>query len=177
VNELDTRSTAPPGIKASWFFWLATVLVVPLDQAAKAWIRNALPLGGELPVWPGWLHFTHALNHGAAWGVLSGQRWLLLVVTVAVIGFIAMLAREVWARGRVAATALGLILGGALGNMIDRIGSGPVTDFIDLDTPLRFLQTFPIFNIADTALTVGVTLLILQWLFEQVNSTRKSEDE
>lgn len=195
VPELDTRSTpAPPTTlnaatpimdeaenssrarRASWFFWLAAILVVPLDQIAKMWIRSTLPLGAELPVWPGWLHFTHALNHGAAWGVLSGRRWLLIIVTIAVIGFIAALAREVWARGRVAAAALGLILGGALGNMIDRIGRGAVTDFIDLDTPLRFLQTFPIFNIADAALTVGVALLIGQWLFEQLQAARAGEE-
>jgi len=167
---------------AALVFWLLAAFIVSCDQAAKLWIRSTLPLGATLPVWPEWVRFTHTLNHGAAWGVLSGQRWLLIIVTIAVIGFILALARDIWARGLVSTAALGIVLGGAIGNMIDRVGRGAVTDFIDLDTPLRFLQTFPVFNIADAALTVGVLLLIGQWFCEQwrapsQNTASRSREE
>lgn len=143
------------------FFLCAAFAALLLDQGSKMLVRARLPVGARLEVLPGWMHFEHVQNQGAAWGVLSGQKWLLVVFTLAVIAVIGASAREVAARGKLAAFAFGLILGGALGNLLDRIAFSHVTDFFDLDTPWRALQTFPVFNVADSALTVGVLLMLL----------------
>lgn len=148
-------------------FAVLAALTVVLDQLAKAWIRAVLPQGQDIPVLPGWVHLSHVLNHGAAWGMLSGQRWLLALIAFIVSGTVVWLVRQEQASGSCVRVALGLILGGALGNLIDRIVAGAVTDFIDLDTPVAWLQTFPVFNLADSALTVGVVLLTYDALFRR----------
>ena len=99
--------------------------------------------------------------------MMSGQRWLLILVSIGVSVFIIKMAREMAPRGVLALCALGLIFGGAMGNLIDRILFGVVTDMIDLDTPLELLRNFPVFNLADSALTVGVILLMLDFLLHR----------
>lgn len=151
-------------------FALVAFLVVLLDQLSKLWIRSTLAVGETRPILENWLAFTHSKNAGAAWGMMSGHRWLLILVSVGVGAFILFMAREFnkEAKGRVLAlSALGLIFGGAIGNLIDRIFFGVVTDFFDLQTPIQYLRTFPIFNIADSALTVGVILLMLHFLLHR----------
>ena len=157
-------------------FSLVAVLAFALDQITKMGVRGRLSVGDSLDFWPGVMHLEHVQNFGAAWGVLSGQKWLLIVFTSVVIAAIASSAREICGRGKLAALGFGLILGGAVGNLFDRIVFGHVTDFFDLDTPLRVLQTFPVFNIADCALTVGVVLMIASLLFArpQLNETSVS---
>ncbi len=142
-------------------FFFAAFLALLADQISKIWIRGRLAEGESLDFVPGAIHLEHVRNFGAAWGVLSGQKWLLILFTLVVIGVIVHSAREVTARSKVAALGFGLILGGAVGNLLDRILFGHVTDFFDLDTPFRALQTFPVFNVADSALTVGVILMLL----------------
>ena len=142
---------------------LALVVVV-LDQASKAWVRANVPLSGELALWPGVVHLSHVLNRGAAWNMLAGQRWLLVAITVAVIGGIVAASRHLVTRGVICVLAVGLIMGGAVGNLFDRIAHGAVTDMIDVDTSWNFLRTFPVFNLADSALTLGVVLLLLHSL-------------
>ena len=160
-------------------FALIAFGAVILDQLSKLWVRAAIPMNSDVPVLPGWVHLTHTLNHGAAWSMLSGQRWLLVGVTVIVVGVVVALARDFARRGTLPIVGLGLILGGAIGNLIDRVLAGAVTDFIDLDTPLRWLETFPVFNIADSALTVGVALLLIYTFFggETKSQDETSEDE
>ena len=142
-------------------FALAAVAAFALDQITKIWVRRALEVGESRPFLPDWMHLEHVQNHGAAWSILSGQKWLLIGFTLLIVGVILHSAREVAARGALAAAGFGLILGGAVGNLFDRIAFGHVTDFFDLDTPFSVLQTFPVFNIADSALTVGVVLMLL----------------
>ena len=154
--------TLPPA-RMGWFAG-AALLALVLDQLSKVWIRANLPEGAELPLLPGWIHLEHVQNHGAAWGVLAGQKWLLIAFTIAVTALVVSSAREVSRRGKVAAIGFGFILGGALGNLFDRAAFGYVTDFFDLDTPLTWLQTFPVFNVADSALTAGVILMLITLL-------------
>ncbi len=147
--------------RAMRFFMIVALLTVIADQASKVWIRSLIPLGVEHEIVPGLLSFSHILNRGAAWGMLSGQRFFLIGITFVVMFIVAQMAREFAPQSAPARFGLGLILGGAVGNLIDRIVTGAVTDFIDLGTSVEFIRTFPIFNIADSALTVGVILLIL----------------
>ncbi len=137
-----------------------------LDMASKAWVRAHLALGETREVLPGWLHLQHVQNRGAAWSVLAGHTTFLILFTLGVIALLVLSAREIARQGAPSAAAFGLILGGAVGNFLDRARQGFVTDFFHFDTPLPWLQTFPVFNVADSALTVGVVLLILSALWK-----------
>jgi signal peptidase II len=135
-------------------------LVILLDQASKHWVLNIfqLPLKGSVPV-AGPLHLTMVWNKGVSFGLLRAEvdltRWALAAFSVIVSIFLA-----VWARNstrKLSATALGLVMGGAIGNVVDRIRFGAVADFIDVSR-----LYFPwIFNVADAAITVGIALLLL----------------
>ena len=146
----------------------AAGLALVLDVASKMWVRANLPsVGSTAPLVPGWIHLQHVQNHGAAWSVMAGQTTFLILFTLAVIVLLAVSAKEIARQGALSATAFGLILGGALGNFLDRATQGYVTDYFDLDTPIAWLQTFPVFNVADSALTVGVVLILLASLLKQ----------
>ena len=139
---------------------LAAVLV-GIDQATK-WIAvNALAFGERVPVIPGFFDFTLVYNRGAAFSFLAGaggwQRWFFTGIGIVAAVFIVwMLARH--GSQRLFALALSLILGGAIGNVIDRVWQGKVTDFV-----LLYWRDWhwPAFNVADMAITCGAALLIL----------------
>lgn len=153
----------------------AAGLALLLDIASKMWVRAHIPLFGRLPGVPGWIHLQHVQNHGAAWSVLAGHTTFLILFTLAVIALLAFSAREIARQGALSATAFGLILGGALGNFLDRATQGYVTDFLDLDTPFPWLQTFPVFNVADSALTIGVILILLASLLKTRRTVGKEQ--
>ena len=146
----------------------AAGMTLLLDIASKTWVRSNMPLGGSVGLIPGWIHLQHVQNHGAAWSILAGHTTLLILFTLAVIALLVVSAKELARQGALSATAFGLILGGALGNFLDRATQGYVTDYFDLDTPIAWLQTFPVFNVADSALTVGVVLILLASLLKQL---------
>lgn len=141
-------------------------LVVALDQASKHWILEIfqLPLKGSVEA-AGPFHLTMVWNRGVSFGLLRADadltRWALAAFSIIVSIFLAAWARNVGRR--LSAAALGLVIGGAVGNVIDRIRFGAVADFLD------FSQLwFPwIFNIADAAITVGVALLLLDMLLQE----------
>jgi signal peptidase II len=148
------------------WLWLS-LLVILLDQGTKYLAENQLQLYQPVPVLS-FFNFTLAYNTGAAFSFLADaggwQRWFFLGLAVAVsIGLIFWL-RRLRANALWEAFAVALILGGALGNVIDRLWHGYVIDFIDL-----YYQSWhwPAFNIADSAITVGAALLILQSLLGQ----------
>ena len=148
-------------------------LVVALDQASKHWILQAfdLPLKGSVPV-AGSFHLTMVWNKGVSFGLLRADadltRWALAAFSIIVSIFLAAWARN--ANRRLTAAALGLVIGGAVGNVIDRIRFGAVADFLDFSR-----LWFPwIFNIADAAITVGVALLLLDMLLQD-RETRVAE--
>jgi signal peptidase II len=131
-------------------------VVVVADQVSKALVRASIPL--HQPIWlvPGFLAVNHVQNLGAAFSLFQGQRWFFIATALAVLAVVAW----VWWRYRPTnlwiAAALGLAVGGAVGNLIDRLSAGTVTDFIDF-------RVFPVFNNADSAIVVGVAILIA-WL-------------
>ena len=140
-------------------------LVVALDQASKHWILNVfeLPARGSTPV-AGPFHLTMVWNKGVSFGLLRADvdltRWALVAFSIMVSVFLAVWARD--ANRRLSAAALGLVIGGAVGNVIDRIRFGAVVDFLDFSR-----LWFPwIFNVADAAITVGVAVLLLDMLLQ-----------
>jgi signal peptidase II len=142
---------------------LLSALVIGLDQWSKLWAMAALqPAGIPHPVIPGLLNWTLTLNKGAAFSFLAGsagwQRWFFVVLALLISGMlVAWLARTARRDWRTA-LPLALIIGGALGNLIDRLHAAQVTDFIHV----YFREwNYPVFNLADSAITVGAVLLIV----------------
>jgi len=141
-------------------------IVVVLDQLSKRWVLDVveLPLTGSSPV-AGPLHLTMVWNRGVSFGLLRADadltRWALAAFSIAVSIILAVWVRNA-SRGLTAA-ALGLVIGGAVGNVIDRIRFGAVVDFIDLSR-----VWFPwIFNLADAAISIGIALLLLDMLLQE----------
>ena len=144
------------------------LVVIVLDQLTKAWIMGGLDLRemGHIPVLPPLFNLTWVENRGVSFGLFGdgSARWMLSAFSIAVAGILGWWALK--ADRRLLITAIGLIMGGALGNVIDRIRFGYVVDFLDISGPHLFLGSmkinFPwIFNVADSAICIGVILLIL----------------
>jgi len=145
---------------------LALVVVI-LDQVTKLWASNALGYAQPVPVIPGF-NLTLMHNPGAAFSFLGDaggwQRWFFLALALGVSAWLLVWMRNLQAHERWTGFALALIIGGALGNAIDRIAYGHVIDFIDL---YWRQYHWPAFNLADSAITVGACLLIVLMLFEK----------
>ncbi len=133
-------------------FWIAAVLVLVLDQLTKYVVQTKLSIGQSVPVLQGIFHLTYVQNTGVAFGMFGGMNWVFALV--AVLAIIAILYyRRTFCLQTTTAICAGLILGGALGNLADRLALGFVVDFIDF-------IIWPKFNIADSALTIGVIGLL-----------------
>ena len=132
-------------------FYGIAVAVILFDQVTKSLVRANLDMGQSFPV-EGFFRITHIANSGAAFGLFSNQG-IFLSLTAA-IGIIALLVyhRAPYFSGFIPKLSLGLQLGGAMGNLVDRLRLGSVTDFVDL-------RIWPVFNLADTAIVLGVILL------------------
>ncbi len=152
--------------------YLIMVLTLLLDQISKLLTRHYTDLYESHMILGSWFgetfRFTHLQNTGAAFSISIGSamanRLFFIGASVLAIGFIVYLMYH--ATHRVQLWAFGLVLGGAVGNLVDRIFLGGVTDFIDVDIPRMFgMDRFPVFNIADSAIFVAMCLLIIDMLF------------
>ena len=152
---------ASPGRKAP--FLLLALAVLALDQASKWLIETHLPEQSSHEVVPGLLHISHVRNTGVAFGMFAnggreGGSWVLALVGLVALGLIAMLFHRTPAKDRGLLAALALVMGGAIGNLLDRVASGAVTDFIAV-----YIGSYrwPDFNIADSAISVGLVVILL----------------
>ena len=137
------------------FLVIATSVVI-IDQLTKLWIRANLLPGTSLPE-EDFFRLTHVQNPGAAFGLLANQGFLLIVVTLAGLLFIIFLYYWLSLQTVFGVAAFGLLFGGAVGNLIDRLRLGYVTDFIDIRLWGDF--RWPVFNFADSSITIGVFVL------------------
>lgn len=139
-------------------FCLFVVLLV-LDQAVKSYISATMVLGESIPVIPGVFHFTYILNPGAAFGMLENQRWFFILAGILII--VAFLYYYPRLRRQVAWFHYGCValLAGAVGNLIDRIQNGLVVDYLDF-------RIWPVFNIADIAIVLGVASMIYALMYK-----------
>ena len=143
------------------FLWLSfsiSALVIGADQASKYWIRSSLDVGESLPP-EGFFRLTHVQNTGAAFGLFTSQTFLLTIVSIMAILALFIFIRYQLLRNAWASQAVGLLLGGSVGNLADRLRLGHVTDFIDVGLQNGF--RFYAFNVADSAITVGAIALAL----------------
>ena len=153
-----------------WLF--IAVVVTALDQGSKYLIRNSLDCYDSVPLIPDAFHITHVENDGASWGMFSGGRWIFVTLTVVVVAGIVIGCINKTPQSRLLLAGLSLIVGGAVGNWIDRIVSGHVTDFIDV----RMIR-FPVFNLADIAITIGTVLVCLYLFFRSSDDKKERAHE
>jgi signal peptidase II len=162
-----------PGLALSWrilkyrtLFAIAAA-VVAADQASKAWIRARLPFNtygeadGAITVVPGFFYIVHVGNTGAAWSIFSGRSVILAVLAAATLVAIFLGRKALGISGTYAQVCFGLLCGGIAGNLADRVLRGHVVDFLDFHFGS---YTYPTFNVADSAITIGVVLYILSSL-------------
>ena len=133
-------------------------LVLALDQTVKSIVRGSMRLGESLVAIPGVLDITYIENSGGAFGILAGRSVLLVAGSAVAVGFVLWILFSLGPSKSVT-LGCGLVLGGAAGNLADRLLRGEVTDYLDL----RFwpLEHWPVFNLADTAIVVGAFLLLI----------------
>lgn len=157
--------------KKNLVFLLTVALLLVLDQVTKYFIHTGMALHDSIPVIPGFFSITYIRNPGAAFGFLAGAsptfRYAFFIgVTIAAIGLIIHYLRTYAAGDQLLTISLGMILSGAIGNLIDRVRFGEVIDFLDV-----YLGTthWPAFNIADSAISVGAFILFIH-LIQQKKS-------
>ena len=143
-------------------------VVVSLDQLSKSWVMAWLPEGHWWSPWSGEaaeiLRITHVTNSGAAFGLFPNQGSFFILIAIIVVIAIVFYYRRLPAEDWLIRVSLGLQLGGAIGNLIDRLRFGYVVDFIDI-------SFWPVFNLADASITVGVLLIIYQlWRMERARA-------
>ena len=163
------------GGTAVYKYYGLAVFVVLLDQLTKWLIVKNMEFGERIALWDPWLGILSHRNRGAAWGMLEGKMWLFTIVTlVVIVGIIYFYHKE--AKGKpLLQISLMVLLGGAVGNFIDRLFRGEVVDFIDVLIPI-INYDFPIFNIADAALTISVIMLITVLFFEENVEKKKVKE-
>ena len=151
-------------IKSYLYLALLAGVIVGLDQLTKSWVRANIDLGAVWMPWE-WLspyaRIVHWYNTGVAFGMFQGHGWIFTILATVVVAIIIYIYPQVPEEDWSLRLAMGMQLGGAIGNLVDRLTIGHVTDFISIGT-------FPVFNIADSSISVGVGVLILGvWLQEK----------
>lgn len=144
-----------------WIAVLMAAWVAWLDQLTKAWIREAVPLHASLPVWHNCFAVTYVKNTGAAWGMFNNHNELLALLAVTMLVLLAVFRRKLLPRGSGGDVILGLLAGGIVGNLLDRLRLAFVTDYLDFYVGHWH---WPAFNIADAAICAGVIFfMLLTW--------------
>jgi signal peptidase II len=149
------------------YYYGIAVIVFLLDRFTKWLVVTKMEYGQSIPLWEGVFHLTSHRNRGAAFGILQNQRAFFIIITLAVVIGIAWYLRKVAGRQTLVSWALALILGGAVGNFYDRLLTGEVVDFLHF-----VLINFPIFNVADSAIVVGVALFVIDALRDLMTDGR-----
>jgi signal peptidase II len=162
---IDAPATTRLGFARRFELWLPGLIVL-VDQLTKAIVRRTLPLHESVTIIPGVVDFTHIRNTGAAFGFLNGVEFPFKTVLIAIVATAALVGVAWYAAGlahhqTLARAGLALIIGGAAGNLIDRIVAGSVVDFVDV---YWRSYHFWAFNVADSAISVGVAIMILDMI-------------
>ncbi|MFD1772985.1 signal peptidase II [Paenibacillus rhizophilus] len=144
-------------------YYLIALIMFLIDQGTKYLISSRLQIDEQIPVIGNFFLITSHRNRGAAFSILQNQRWFLILVTVVVVVGIVWYLNKVRKTRRLLPLALALVLGGAVGNFLDRLLTGEVVDFLQFNFGS---YTFPIFNVADSCIVVGVALIILDSLLD-----------
>jgi len=150
-------------------YWIISALIIGLDQWVKWLIVDNFALGETKSVIPGILSLNHIRNFGAAWSLLEGKMWFFTVVTIiAVVVILTLMIKNRSNGNRWFMIGLTLILAGAIGNFIDRVRLGYVIDMFQTD-----FMNFPIFNVADISLVIGVICVLIYIILDEKDQRKK----
>lgn len=148
------------------------LLVLLADQFTKLWVMSDFQLGESREFLNGFIEFTYIHNRGGAWGMLSGNTWILLSVSIVVMIVCLIFLFKYGVKNKLLHWALSLVLFGGAGNMVDRIfRNGNVVDFLHFE----FWPQFPVFNVADCAIVLGAGLLILYFVIDTVKEYKQKK--
>ncbi|GKS12542.1 signal peptidase II [Paenibacillus chitinolyticus] len=160
------------------YYYLLALIVFLIDQGTKWLVVKNIPLHDSIPVIGEFFQLTSHRNRGAAFGILQDQRWFFILATsIIVVGVVLYLNRTRKAGQKLMSLALALLLGGAVGNFLDRLLFGEVVDFLQLHFQFSFFgkavdYIYPIFNVADSAIVIGVILIFIDSIISWKNEKR-----
>ena len=157
-------------------FAVSIIVLVGADQYIKYIVETSMAVGETVPCIDWLVQWTYVQNRGASFGMLQGQTWLFVVVTVAMMALMVYFLAKGHIKHWIGTIAVALIMSGGLGNLIDRVfKGGVVTDYIDIEP----LFSFPVFNFADCCITVGTVLLCVYIIFmhDKLSETNKEKQE
>lgn len=169
-------ATMTSWLRRAWVVLLVAGLIITLDQLTKEWVRLNIPKYGSMipiPALGEYFVFEHVDNYGAAFGILQNQGMLFVVIAVVVAIAILLYVRYLPTEHNFVRILLGLQLGGAVGNLIDRINQGFVTDFVKMGIPGVYY--WPNYNIADSSIVIGVIALGIYIMVDDVRKQRQQQ--
>ena len=161
--------------RQAWLVLAVAAIVLLLDRWSKEWVRANLPKGERIPIIGEWLMFQHVDNYGAAFGLFQNANTLFMIVAILLSAGMLIYVRYLPSEGWFLRVLLGFMLGGALGNLVDRMTQGFVTDFILMGIPGRFY--WPNYNVADMGVVGGTVGLALVVLWEDLFVRRRTDDQ
>ncbi|SFL99624.1 signal peptidase II [Gracilibacillus orientalis] len=155
-----------------WRVYVVALAVVIIDQLTKWLVVTNMEIGEHITVIESFFYLTSHRNSGAAWGILEGQMIFFYIITLVVVAFIVFYIQKFAKESKWLGLALAFVLGGAVGNFIDRLIHKEVVDFFDV-----YIGTYdyPIFNIADSSLVVGVIVIFIYTFFDERNKKRSNQ--
>lgn len=164
-----------------WLYMIIIAAVVAVDQLTKIIVMNTMTLGESIDVIPGIFRFTYILNDGMAFGLLDSQRWIFMIVSVVAIAALIFYMWKYKPDNKVALWGMSLVIGGGIGNMIDRLfygetfTNGAVVDFLDF---CAFPSVWKyIFNVADACVCIGAGLIMLYLVLDIAKSSKQTTEE
>lgn len=164
VVKATERRIGGTGMKRQYYISISlfiTIVILLLDQITKFIVASSMRVGDSFNVIPNFLNITSHRNNGAAWGILSGKMSFFYIITIIILIVLIIFYIKEAKQHLLMQVAISLLFAGALGNFIDRVLHGEVVDFVDTNI---FGYNFPIFNVADSSLTIGVLLIVIALL-------------
>ena len=146
---------------------LLVIAIVLIDMATKYLVSTSMALHQSIPLINGVFHITYVLNDGASFGIFRGGRWFFVAITLILIGFIAGYVIYKKEKNKLYLLSAAFIIGGGIGNLIDRVLTGKVVDFFDF-----CLINFAVFNVADCFIVVGVILMLIYCIVEEIKAKK-----
>src|SRR5699024_9443548 len=154
------------------WYYLLSLIIIGIEQFSKWLIIKNMEFGDRITVIDNFFHITSHRNSGAAWGILEGKMGFFYVITVIVVIGLIYYMQKYGKHSKFLAISLSFILGGAIGNFIDRLFRKEVVDFLDFNI---FTYNYPIFNVADSFLVVGVILLLIATIINERKEKKNHE--
>jgi len=154
------------------WYYLLSLIIIGIDQFSKWLIVKNMEFGDRITVIDNFFHITSHRNSGAAWGILEGKMGFFYVITIIVVIGLIYYMQKYGRESSFLALSLSFVLAGAIGNFIDRVVRKEVVDFLDFNI---FTYNYPIFNIADSVLVVGVILLLIETIINDRKEKKNHE--